>query len=58
MIPVQINRYKRRWDGEVVHKRVELQHEPKLVRGSNELHKIKDGYNVEDEDRDYYVLPE
>ena len=39
MIPVQINRYKRRWDGEVVHKRVEFQHEPKLVRGSDELNR-------------------
>ena len=36
-IPVQINGYKRRWDGEVVHKGVEFQHEPKLVRGSDEL---------------------
>ena len=26
-------------NGEVVHKGVEFQHEPKLVRGSNELHK-------------------
>ena len=53
MIPVQINRYKRRWDGEVVHKRVEFQHEPKLVRGSDEL---KSRCNVKG--LDYYVLPE
>ena len=52
-IPVQINGYKRRWDGEVVHKGVEFQHEPKLVRGSDEL---KYRFNVED--LDYYVLPE
>ena len=49
-IPVQINRYKWRWDGEVVHKGVEFQHEPKLVRGSDEL---KDRYIVED--LDYHV---
>ena len=46
--PIKIYGDKRRWDGEVVHKRVELQHEPKLVRGSDEL---KNRYNVEDEAR-------
>ena len=34
---VQVNGYKRGWDGEVVDKGVKLQHEPELVRSSNEL---------------------
>ena len=35
--PVKVNRYKRWRNGEIVHKRVEFQHEPELVRGGNKL---------------------
>lgn len=35
--PVQVDGHERRRNGEVVDEGVELQHEPKLVTGSNEL---------------------
>ena len=34
--PVKVDGDEGRWDGEVVHKGVQLQHEPELVRRSNE----------------------
>ena len=37
--PVQVDGDKGGWDGEVVHKGVELQHEPDLVRSRNKLRK-------------------
>ena len=34
---VEVNGHKRRWDGEVIDEGVDLEHEPELVRGRNEL---------------------
>ena len=34
--PVQVDGYEGRWNGEVIHEGVELQHEPELVWGSDE----------------------
>jgi hypothetical protein len=38
---VQINGYKWWWDGEIVHKWIQFQHEPKFVTGCNELKEKK-----------------
>ena len=38
--PVQVDGYKGRWNGEVIHEGVELQHEPELVWGCDEPDKV------------------
>ena len=38
--PIQVDGHEGGWDGEVVDEGVKLQHEPELVRGSDELKRV------------------